>query len=414
MHRLLILGSLGEFVQLIEMAKSRGIYTIVCDGYRGSIGKAHADKAYDINVGEIDAIVDMCRLEKVDGIITSFSDYLFECMVKIAEKAGLKCYFDCAHLPLYRDKTKMKDMLTTLGIGTPAYHYVEKDFSDHDLEGLHFPVVVKPVDKYGSRGVQVLYSTEEIREKFDDICATSDCKKILVEEYHDGFEFNMMTWVLHGEVQVISIADREKTPVGYHEIPISTRNVYPSKRMDQVLEEARWILQRTVDYTGQQSGPLSMQFFWKPETGVQVCEIAGRFFGYEHELTEYAGDFSIEKLLLDYVYDESAIEQTFAGYSPYFKRTSAVLYFHGKPGMRVVNQEKARELEKIPGVRECWLFYQEGEQIIEHGPNPYVARYYVTGMTREEVDALTAYIFAHMSVTDEAGEEILYQNQIGK
>ena len=59
MHKLLILGSLGEFVQLIEMAKGRGIYTIVCDGYRGSIGKAHADKAYDIDVGDTDAIVDM-------------------------------------------------------------------------------------------------------------------------------------------------------------------------------------------------------------------------------------------------------------------------------------------------------------------------------------------------------------------
>lgn len=414
MHKLLILGSLGEFVQLIEMAKGRGIYTIVCDGYRGSIGKAHADKAYDIDVGDTDAIVDMCRLEKVDGIITSFSDHLFECMVKIAKKAHLKCYFDVEHLPLYRDKTKMKDMLTALGIGTPAYRYVEKDFSDQELDGLHFPVVVKPVDKYGSRGVQVLYDIEEIREKFDDTCATSDCKKILVEEYHDGFEFNMMTWVLHGKVQVISIADREKTSIGHHEIPISTRNVYPSKRMELVFEQAKEILQKTAQYTGQQSGPLSMQFFWKPETGVQVCEIAGRFFGYEHELTEYAGNFSIEKLLLDYVYDEEQIDQTFAAYSPYFDKVSAVLYFHGKPGMRVVNQEKARELEKLPGVKECWLFYQEGEQVIEHGPNPYVARYYITGNTREEVDSLTKDIFAQMTVTDEDEREVLYQNQIGK
>ena len=414
MHRLLILGSLGEFVQLIEMAKSRGIYTIVCDGYCGSVGKVHADKAYDIDVGDTDAIAEMCRREKVDGIITSFSDYLFECMVKIAQKAHLKCYFDVEHLPLYRDKTKMKDMLTTLGIGTPAYRYVEKNFSDSELDGLSFPVVVKPVDKYGSRGVQVLYSIEEIRERFDDTCATSECKKILVEEYHDGFEFNMMTWVLHGKVQVISIADREKTSIGKHEIPISTRNVYPSKRMNLVFEEARQILQKTADYTGQQSGPLSMQFFWKPETGVQVCEIAGRFFGYEHELTEYAGDFSIEKLLLDYVYDEEKIDRTFAAYDPYFEKVSAVLYFHGKPGMRVAHQEKARELAKLPGVRECWLFYREGEQIIEHGPNPYVARYYITGSTREEVDVLTKSIFAQITVTDETGEEVLYQNQIGK
>lgn len=414
MHRLVILGSLGEFVQLIQTAKKRGIYTIVCDGYVGSIGKSFADKFYDIDVGDTDAIAQMCVRERADGIITSFSDYLFECMVKIAEKANLKCYFDSVHLPLYRDKTKMKHMLRRLNIQTPAYRCIEKEFSDESLAGIRFPVVVKPIDKYGSRGVEVLYSAAEIRDRFDHTCATSEIKRVLVEEYHDGFEFNMMTWVLHGKVQVISIADREKTSVGHNQIPISSRNVYPSKRLDSVLKEATDVLQKVADYTGQKSGPLSMQFFWKPGGGVSVCEVAGRFFGYEHELVDYAGGLCIEDLLLDYVYDESAVEKTFFGYSPAFRKTSAVLYFHGHPGMRVVNQQTANDLAKTRGVAETWLFYRKGEEIIEHGPNPYVARYYITGNSREEVDALTRYFFDRMSITDENGREVLYQNQIGE
>lgn len=413
MHRLVILGSLGEFVQLIQMAKNRGIYTIVCDGYPNSKGKSFADKAYDIDVGNIDEIAAMCIKEKADGIITSFSDYLFECMVKIAKKANLKCYFDTEHLPLYRDKTRMKDMLYQLGINTPAHRCVEKGFSDEALEGIHFPVVVKPIDKYGSRGVEVLNSIEEIRQRFDHTCATSDIKKILVEEYHDGFEFNMMTWVLHGKVQVISIADREKTDVGQRQIPISSRNVYPSKRIDNVIDEATAILQKVAAYTGQQEGPLSMQFFWKPETGVSVCEVAGRFFGYEHELVDYCGGLCMEKLLLDYVYDEKAVEETFSAYSPYFSKISAVLYFHGRPGMTVVNQQVAQELSKTPGVAETWLFYKSGEEIILHGSNPYVARYYITGTSREEIDKLTEYFFQRMSITDADGNEVLYKNRIG-
>ncbi|MBQ6321580.1 MAG: dehydrogenase, partial [Lachnospiraceae bacterium] len=74
MHKLVILGSLGEFVQLIRMAKSRGYYTIVCDGYPSSVGKFYADKSYDIPVGNIDEIAAMCLREQADGIITSFSD----------------------------------------------------------------------------------------------------------------------------------------------------------------------------------------------------------------------------------------------------------------------------------------------------------------------------------------------------
>lgn len=414
MHKLVILGSLKEFIQLIETAKSRGIYTIVCDGYKGSAGKAIADKSYDIDVGHTEEIAQMCVREGADGIITSFSDYLFECMVKIAAKANLKCYFDVEHLSLYRDKTQMKEMLGKLGIQTPAHRCVEKDFADEELAGIRFPVVVKPIDKYGSRGVEILSSIDEIRERFDHTTATSEIKKVLVEEYNDGFEFNMMTWVLHGKVQVISIADREKTPIGNRQIPISSRNVYPSKRLDEVLAEATEVLQKVADYTGQTSGALSMQFFWKPGEGVSVCEVAGRFFGYEHELVPYSGGLCTEELLLDYVYDEPAVERIFADYSPALPKTSAVLYFHGKPGMHVYHQEKAKELAKLPGVLESWLFYKEGEEVIEHGPNPYVARYYITGKDRAEVDALTERFFTEMTITDQDGAEVLYKDRIGE
>lgn len=413
MHKLVILGSLGEFVQLIQMAKKRNIYTIVCDGYAGSIGKTFADKAYDIPAGDTDAIAAMCRMEQADGIITSFSDYLFECMVKIAEKANLKCYFTTDQLPYYRDKTKMKAMLSLLGIRTPAYRSVKKNFPDSALEGLHFPVVVKPIDKYGSRGVEVLRSINEIRERFDYTCATSEQKEILVEEYHDGYEFNMMTWVLHGKVHIISIADREKTPIGGREIPISSRNIYPSKHIAAVYEEAKTILQKIADHIGQTDGALSMQFFWKPETGISVCEVAGRFFGYEHELVEYAGGMNLETLLLNYVYDEAALEKMLRSHSPFFPHTSAVLYFHGKPGMHVVHQETAQKLSETAGVVETWLFYRENEEITLHGANPYAARYYITGENREQIDTLTRFMFDHMSITDANGNEVLYHNQIG-
>ena len=414
MHKLVILGSLGEFVQLIRMAKSRGYYTIVCDGYPSSVGKFYADKSYDIPVGNIDEIAAMCLREQADGIITSFSDFLFECMVKVAAKTGLKCYFDEGHLSLYRNKADMKQMLDQLGIRTAAHREIEKDFADEELAGLRFPVVVKPLDKYGSRGVEILYSANEVRERFDHTCATSDNKRVLVEEYNDGFEFNMMTWVLNGRVRVISIADREKTPVSSRDIPISTRNVYPSKRIDLVIDEATQILQKVADYTGQKSGPLSMQFFYREGEGVSVCEVAGRFFGYEHELVTFFGGLNIEKLLLDYVYDEWEVERTFQGYDPHFKKVSAVLYFHGKPGLCVVNQSKAHELALTPGVVDSWLFYREGEEIVLHGANPYVVRYYIKGKTREEIDALTEKFFREMSITDANGIEVLYRNQIGK
>ena len=79
----------------------------------------------------------------------------------------------------------------------------------------------------------------------------TDCQEILVEEYNDGYEFNMMTWVMDGKVNVISIADREKTEMEEGMLPLSTRNVYPSRFLAEVEKSATDILQNYIRYTGQ-------------------------------------------------------------------------------------------------------------------------------------------------------------------
>ena len=79
----MILGSLNEFTQLVKLAKERGICTVVCDGYPDSPAKQIADFAYDIDVRETVSLSRYARQHDVDAIITSFSDLLFECMVRV-------------------------------------------------------------------------------------------------------------------------------------------------------------------------------------------------------------------------------------------------------------------------------------------------------------------------------------------
>ena len=78
MHKLLIMGSSVENIELVKKAGNRGYRTIVCDGYEKGPAKRYADKSYTIDIADTEAIAAMCRKEKVDGIIGSFSDYLFE------------------------------------------------------------------------------------------------------------------------------------------------------------------------------------------------------------------------------------------------------------------------------------------------------------------------------------------------
>ena len=118
-HRLLILGTLGEFVQLVCKAREKGYYTIVCDGYPDGPARKFADEAFQIPVTDTERIACLCQEKEIDGIITSFSDLLLECMVKIADRAGIPCYLKPEQLPWYRDKSATRALLTELGLPTP-------------------------------------------------------------------------------------------------------------------------------------------------------------------------------------------------------------------------------------------------------------------------------------------------------
>lgn len=406
-HRLVILGSMDEFIDLVELARKRGIYTIVCDGYENGPAKAHADKSYLEDVRHTDAIAGICRAEGADGIIASFSDLLAECMINIADAAGLPAYLKPEGEQYLREKPLMKQMFAELGVPSPRYRKIHLNTLEDDFADMAFPCVIKPVNGYGSHGVFVANSLDEVKRRFSAAAAQSTFDYLMAEEYNDGREFNIMTWIVDGQAHIISIADREKIPFEEGEIPQVVRCAYPSPLTEKLQGEAAGIATKIANFVGLENGPLCIQAFYRDGEGLAVCEAAGRIFGYEHELVTLGSGLSVEELLLDLVYDPEAAKEKVRAHSPLFPTHAAGLYFHGHDG-EVADTSAVDALGELPQVVEYLPFYRPGDAIShERGAKPYVVRYYVTGSTREEVDAVTDRIFADASVLDPDGRELL-------
>lgn len=407
-HRLLIIGSQDEFVQLALLAKQRGYYTIVCDGYIDTPAKRLADKVYNIDVRDTDSIARMCQAEQIDGIVGSFSDLIFEKITEIASKANLRWYVKPEMLKYYRDKNEAKQLLEELGIRVPKHCTLPKNYDEKKLDNFDFPLVAKPVNGYGSKGIYVVHSKQELDALFNSVIARSTITdKIEVEEYSSGKEYNLTSWVAKGKVYLLGIANREKNPQEGNKVPLLNRCAYPAKEQFTVASEAIDVLQRFVNFTGQKEGPLSMQFFYN-DNGVEVCEIAGRIFGYEHELITYGSGLSIEELLLDYVYEPSRAEERVETFDSRYKKWCAGLYFVGKQGKVIKSLSKAKELSQDPHVAQVDYYYSEGEQIDNFGPKPYLVRYYIVASSREELDKVTRNIFNEMRIPANDGEEVAY------
>lgn len=399
-HRLVVIGSRDENVSLIRMAKERGYYVIVCDGYDKKDVEQIADKTYDIDVRDVDKIANMCIAEKADGIIGSFSDVVFEQITCIAEKAGLKWYATPEMLDYYRDKFKQKELLSNLGISVPKYAIINKKQYTGKQIDLSFPIVVKPVNGWGSRNIVVLNSLEELDTYMQDV---KDDIIYEVEEYCEAYEYNCISWVLDGKVNILGISDRERNPQKGNKVATLNRIVYPSKNYDKVKEKAHATLQKFIEKTGQKQGPISMQFFFK-EGEICVCEIAGRVLGHEHDLISYCGGVDVKELLLDYVYPESS-KSIYKIAEIGENHIAAGIYFLCKENAVMSDISKVVPLFEKCNVRDYEIFGEKGCKYTSK--YPYFAKCYFDGDTRQSIDAITKTLYESIYVGNEKGENII-------
>ena len=93
------------------------------------------------------------------------------------------------------------------------------------------------------------------------------------------------------------------------------------------------------------------------------------------------------------------------------QKYGAVLYFQGRQ-LQIADQTAARRLAEEKCVVKPWIFYKEGEKVVEYGPNPYLALYYIETETRGELDRETEKFFSEMSIRDPEGKEVAYKNRI--
>ncbi len=412
MKTLMILGALEEFVPLVKLAGKEGIRTVVVDGNPDAPAKQIADRAYTIDIRDTAGCAEIAVSEHVDAVTTAYSDLLLECMVKIADAAHLPCHLVPAQLPYYRDKDVINRTCEELGIPTPKSVRLTESFSDTDLQEMSFPMVIKPLDLYGSRGLVIVHSENEIRRAFDKCCAQSLRREVLAEEYNPDHEFNMQCWVHQGQIAVLGIADREKTSFDPDTVPLSTRNIYPSRLLTYVREPALDALNRYIRKTGQTEGPLSMQFYWGKNRGFQVGEIAARFLGYEHELIEYATGVSIEQVLLYGAVDPQRLEALLAHANPAGSASAAVVYFHAVDGI-VNDLSSLTAILQDSRIRHGQIFYQKGDRVGAPQSMPYAARYDIVSHERAEVDRISEEILAAASMTDASGRELLLKGTVG-
>ena len=184
MKKILLLGGSSQQIVAIETAKKLGYYTVLCDFLPDNPGQYHADKFYLVSTTDRDAVLKVAEDEKVNGVLAYASDPAAPTAAYVAEKLGLPTN------PLWAvetlcNKDQFRKFLLQNGLNAPVSRgYAQKNDALADGQQLfHLPVIVKPVDSSGSKGVTVLRTWDGLEKAVDFAFSFSRAHRIVVEEF---------------------------------------------------------------------------------------------------------------------------------------------------------------------------------------------------------------------------------------
>ena len=278
MKKILILGGASVHCKLIEAAKRMGCYTIVTDYLADSPGKKIADESWMLNIMDVDAIVEKCRKDRVDAVISAWLDPCQRPYCEICEKLEQPCYGTKEQFYKMTDKHAFKKMCVESGID------IIPEYSENDIEHVEYPVFVKPVDSRGSRGQSVCCNYTELVAAIEKAKSESTNKEVVIEKYMEGKQdFSITYFVIDGIPHLTRICDRYlgKREDGLNKQCIGC--IAPSKYTKLYLERVDQRVKTFISRLGIKFGPVFMQGFVDGDT-VRFYDPGLRFPGGDYEL----------------------------------------------------------------------------------------------------------------------------------
>lgn len=295
MKALVVAGGLAQ-IELINQLKERGITTVLIDGNPNALARPYADKFYQMAIFDIEAVKNLAVEEKVDFLITCCADQVLLVVAQVSELLGLPCYIDYQTGQNVSDKKYMKKIFHENNI--PTSRHVEMTELDWEcIKELQYPLVVKPVDAYSSRGVRKAQNPEELERYFSEAAQISRSGGVIVEEFVSGTEISVDVYVEDGVAKVLCVSNSEK--IADADRFIIFRGRYPVAASPEIMEQIRVVAQQIADAFQLKDAPMLIQMINTGER-VSVLEFCARTGGnMKYLLIKRSCGFDVIKAVID-------------------------------------------------------------------------------------------------------------------
>lgn len=204
--KIAVLGADEPLIPFYRQTKNLGYQIIGIAIEKGAVCKKYCDTFCPISFADKDKVLDVCRMEKVDGIISFSLESALPTVVYVANKLGLISNSE-ESIKLTQNKFAQRIALEKVGIPVPKYYLIKKE-SDLANVKCKYPVILKPNDSGGSQGICKVESPDKLSEAYKYAIAYSRTSTAIVEEFVDGREFSVEYISHQGKHYFLQITDK--------------------------------------------------------------------------------------------------------------------------------------------------------------------------------------------------------------
>lgn len=299
--KLLLLGGTSISRQIVYAAHELNYDVYVTDYLEDSPCKKIAEKSFMVSCTDVDSVVQLIKDEHIDGVIMGYADVLMPSYVEICEKTGLPCYANLHAIEMTADKADFKKLCREFEIP------VVPEYSVADVENgnVVYPLIVKPVDNSGARGIYICHDKAEFDKFYPQAMNFSQKKQVLIERFINGKEATVFYYLHQGEIFLLGIGDRHMLKFSEHLLQLPIGYTFPSINRMDFLKKEDGNIKRMFHSLNMSEGMVFIQCFNENGNYI-VYEMGYRLTGsIEHHLMEHAYDFNHLKAMLQYAVGEA-------------------------------------------------------------------------------------------------------------
>ena len=361
---ILILGAGIYQVPLIRRAQARGYRAVVASIPGNYPGFAVADKVYYTDTTDKEAILEIAERERVSAVVTTGTDVAVSSIGYVCDRLGLPGIGEAA-ARLLTDKALMKEAFVKGGVTTSAFRRVSSpEEARQAAQELGLPVMLKIVDKSGSRGITKVSEPAQLESAWAYAAAATAADHMVVEKFVAGKEIGIDAFVQNGRLLLMLPHDKFVYQSGRTGIPIG--HYCPMECSETLWNNMLSETEKVICSTGMDNCAVNIDAFILPDERVNIIEAAGRCgaTGIPEVISGYTGR-NYYDCILDNALGVPVAPFDLEGGRP----TASILLYSGRTGLlkevryRFAGREFVNADAEVPGRGRVELSFGPGDEI---------------------------------------------------